>query len=125
MDTDSDGLTDGAEISFGTNPANPDSDGDGLQDGEEVNTYLTNPLLTDTDGGGAGDGMEILASTDPNNNADDAFAADADADGMPLSVELSYGLDDNDCDFDDDGLMDGHEQYVTFTYRDNSIQTMI
>ncbi|MHA7830265.1 MAG: T9SS type B sorting domain-containing protein, partial [Flagellimonas sp.] len=36
VDTDGDGLTDGEEITLGTDPNNPDTDGDGLTDGEEV-----------------------------------------------------------------------------------------
>ncbi len=35
-DFDGDGLTNGEEISLGTDPNNPDTDGDGLTDGEEV-----------------------------------------------------------------------------------------
>ncbi|MEQ5792502.1 gliding motility-associated C-terminal domain-containing protein, partial [Muricauda sp. NFXS6] len=36
VDTDGDGLTDGEEITLGTDPNDPDTDGDGLTDGEEV-----------------------------------------------------------------------------------------
>jgi len=35
-DSDGDGLTDGEEIFYGTDPNNPDTDGDGFLDGEEV-----------------------------------------------------------------------------------------
>jgi len=35
-DTDGDGLSDEAEIFYGTNPFNPDTDGDGVSDGAEV-----------------------------------------------------------------------------------------
>lgn len=35
-DKDRDGLSDGKEAIFGTNPENPDTDGDGFTDGEEV-----------------------------------------------------------------------------------------
>ncbi len=65
-DTDSDGLTDTAEQSVGTDPNNPDSDGDGLTDGEEVNTYRTNPLNPDTDGDSFSDGVEVENGFDPN-----------------------------------------------------------
>jgi hypothetical protein len=43
VDSDGDGLSDAAEVSFGTDPHDPDSDGDGLTDGEEVNDYHSNP----------------------------------------------------------------------------------
>ena len=36
VDTDGDGLTDGEEITLGTDPNDPDTDGDGLTDSEEV-----------------------------------------------------------------------------------------
>jgi len=35
-DSDNDGLIDGREEFYGTDPANPDSDGDGFSDGFEV-----------------------------------------------------------------------------------------
>ena len=57
VDTDGDGLADGAETNTGTfvsaadtgtSPTNPDTDGDGLSDGSEVLRFGTNPVaLTD------------------------------------------------------------------------------
>lgn len=85
LDSDEDGLTDGAEdldgdgaVSSGeTHPTSSDSDGDGLPDGLELglttatldtngNIFVpdadplttTNPLASDTDGGGVSDGIE-------------------------------------------------------------------
>jgi hypothetical protein len=43
-DNDGDGLPNGAELLFGTNPNNPDTDGDTYSDGDEVNVYYTDPL---------------------------------------------------------------------------------
>jgi hypothetical protein len=67
LDSDGDGLLDGEEARYGTNPFLADSDG--LSDGDEVNVYHTNPLLKDTDGDGMSDGPEVAAGTDPNDAA--------------------------------------------------------
>lgn len=58
-DTDTDGLTDKAEIDLGTDILSMDTDGDGLLDGEEINTHKTDPLKEDTDEDGANDKWEI------------------------------------------------------------------
>ena len=58
-DTDTDGLTDNAEIELGTDILSMDTDGDGLLDGEEINIHKTNPLKEDTDEDGANDKWEI------------------------------------------------------------------
>jgi len=49
-DSDGDGLSDGREISLGTDPFNPDSDGDGILDNDEV-AHGYNPLKPDKFGG--------------------------------------------------------------------------
>ena len=72
-DSDDDGLTDGEEVPLGTDPTNADSDGDGLSDGVETNTGTfvdandtgTDPLNPDTDGDNAPDGLEVSENTDP------------------------------------------------------------
>ena len=69
LDSDSDGLLDGEEASYGTNPLLADTDGDGLSDAAELRTHGTNPLLKDTDGDGMSDGAEVAAGTDPNSAA--------------------------------------------------------
>ncbi|MDW8307970.1 MAG: CARDB domain-containing protein [Verrucomicrobiales bacterium] len=69
LDSDGDGLLDGEEPRYGTDPFRSDTDGDGLGDAAEVRLHLTNPLLYDTDGDGMSDGAEIAAGTDPNNAA--------------------------------------------------------
>ena len=102
-DTDDDGIPDPDELPlYGTDPGKFDSDEDGLPDGLEVgitvphpdtnlNFFIadqdpsttTNPLAVDSDGGGIPDGTEDHDrngavdswDTDPNNGADEAFAA--------------------------------------------------
>jgi Leucine-rich repeat (LRR) protein len=76
-DTDSDGLSDGAEVNtHSSNPLNSDSDADGLTDGDEVNTYNTDPMVVDSDGDGFGDGEEVNQyDTDP-----------ADAESAPQAI---------------------------------------
>ncbi len=50
-DEDCDGLVDGLEVVFGSNPRMADSDGDGASDFFEVFQF-SNPLNPDTDGDG-------------------------------------------------------------------------
>lgn len=60
-DTDSDGLYNGDEYQYRTNPLDYDTDDDGLSDGEEVHGYYgvsTDPLKKDTDGDFLSDGDE-------------------------------------------------------------------
>jgi hypothetical protein len=66
IDSDSDGLSDEAEMVLGTDPKNADTDGDGLFDAEEVNIYKTNPKNADTDGDGYKDGQEVKGGYNPN-----------------------------------------------------------
>lgn len=42
-----------------------DSDGDGLTDGAELEIYGTDPYSWDTDGDGSGDGWEVANGYDP------------------------------------------------------------
>ena len=103
-DDDNDGLTNGDERHFGTDPNNPDTDGDGLSDGDEVHKYRTNPLRGDTDGDGLSDGDEVLKyHTDP-------LKFDTDGDGLSDGDEvLKYHTDPLKFDTDGDGLSDGDE----------------
>ena len=98
-DDDNDGLTDGLELSLGTNPLNVDSDADGLSDGDEVNydpvpadTYTpgsdTDPLDDDTDNDGFKDGMEVAAGNDPLNPADAPVWGDTDGNGVVNAADL-------------------------------------
>jgi hypothetical protein len=92
VDTDADGTPDFLDL---------DSDDDGLSDADEI-TYGTDPTDPDTDGGGATDGAEA-GCTNPNDAADDA--SDADGDGLLPPIDPA----NCDEDADDDGLTDAEE----------------
>lgn len=64
-DQDQDGLADGQEGQFGTNPANRDSDADLLSDGDEVYVYGTAPTNPNTDADGCTDGFEAMEGYNP------------------------------------------------------------
>ncbi|OUR87103.1 hypothetical protein A9Q81_26960 [Gammaproteobacteria bacterium 42_54_T18] len=106
-DTDSDGLTDGEEVTLhNTNPLNADTDNDGLNDFSEINTLGTNPLNNDTDSDGMLDGWEVSNNLDP--TLDDA-ALDSDNDGLSNADEYAQGGDPQNADSDNDGLNDSEE----------------
>ncbi len=109
-DDDIDGLTNGEERRYGTDPKRPDTDNDGLKDGEEVKRYRTNPLRSDTDGDGLSDGDEVLKyKTNP-------LKVDTDGDGLSDGDEvLRYKTDPLKVDTDGDGLSDGDEVLVYTT----------
>lgn len=72
FDTDGDGIGDGEEVYYGTNPlatnaapVQADSDGDGLFDLDETSVYGTSAFAYDTDGDGVGDGQEVYNGTSP------------------------------------------------------------
>lgn len=66
-DQDNDGLGDTEEqVTWLTEPDNPDTDDDGLTDGNEVKRG-TNPLSKDSDSDGIEDGQEVANGTDPTN----------------------------------------------------------
>jgi hypothetical protein len=79
-DTDGDGLTNAYEIAFGLNPLLVDTDGDGVNDGaEDLDSdglsnlqemqVGTNPKARDTDGDGLGDAIEVAVGSDPKSAA--------------------------------------------------------
>ncbi len=89
-DLDCDGLPDAWELANGLNPRDPrdafaDSDGDGLTNGQEF-AWKTNPRSSDTDGDGWSDGEEVAQGFDPIGRFDHraTFAA--------LSVSSDPGL---------------------------------
>lgn len=72
-DIDGDGLSNTDEGIWGTDPYDSDTDSDDLTDGAEVDLYFTDPLLSDTDNDGLNDSDEVfIYDTDPNiSNAGD------------------------------------------------------
>ncbi len=89
MDFDDDGLTNAGEFEVGTDYTNPDTDGDGVPDGWE-HEYATDPLVDDADEDPDDDGLtnkeEYRAGTDPFNN-------DTDGDGWLDGEEVDAGTD--------------------------------
>ncbi len=73
-DSDGDGLSDGQEIKFGSDPSNPDTDGDGVSDLEEIQQG-SDPDLQDSDMDGIPDDQ------------------DSDPDGYQDPGDLIYGQD--------------------------------
>jgi hypothetical protein len=73
LDSDSDGLLDGEEARFGSDPFISDSDGDGLNDADEARLHGTSPVQRDSDADGQSDREEMLAGTDAR-SATDVFA---------------------------------------------------
>jgi outer membrane protein OmpA-like peptidoglycan-associated protein len=126
-DTDMDGVSDGEEITNGTDPNDPDSDNDGIPDGTEN---------TDADGDGTNDGLDTDSDNDgipdvieagpnplvPVDSDNDGFADfvdnDSDNDGIPDAVEGSDDSDGDgaadyiDRDSDDDGIPDTIEDDI-------------
>ena len=97
MDSDGDGLSDGAEMLLTrTDTNNPDSDGDWLSDYEEVITYGTNPNDPDSDGDGLSDGWEVQYGLDPlDATGDNGANGDPDGDGLINMQEYDMGGDPN------------------------------
>ncbi len=135
LDCDNDGLTNGQELTSGTNPQLSDSDGDGLTDREELtgindpntlanpNGVTSNPLLADSDGDGASDSLEVSQGTSPTNgcvwpsshtptslNTSTTWkASDCDNDGLTNGQELTSGTNPTLSDSDGDGASDALE----------------
>ncbi len=84
VDTDNDGLLDGEEARYGTDPAMADTDGDGLRDYDEIFVYNSNPRDRDSDQDGLSDAAEVARSTELRN-------PDSDGDGFSDGVEVAKG----------------------------------
>ncbi len=111
-DSDGDGLSDGFESQMGLNGMAVDTDSDGLSDQAEIATWGTSPTVADTDGDGFSDGAELVgvASTDVDaDGRNNALDQDSDGDGINDSAEAGYNTDKYLADSDSDGLTDGEE----------------
>ncbi|MGK0187298.1 MAG: hypothetical protein ACI9R3_003085 [Verrucomicrobiales bacterium] len=100
-DFDDDGLTDAKEFELGANPTSVDTDQDGLEDGAENGSGIfvdaenagTSPSNSDTDGDGLTDPAEIAGNPATNPNK-----ADTDDDGFTDPEEINAGSDPNNTD---------------------------
>ncbi len=118
-DTDTDGLTDGAEVELVTGTLRWDSDLDLLDDWTETDRAYTvctgqslrsSPTDIDSDDDGYTDGYEVAKGLNP-------VEADDDCDGLHSGIERSLGLNPLDKDSDDDGVWDGVEYYGLNGYK--------
>ncbi len=124
-DDDNDGLTNGEELTYGSDPQLKDGDGDGLGDYVEI-IEGTNPSSPDSDRDFIPDVLdpEPLVYNNPKEDVkpstitdyiatygltDPAGVVDSDADALADEVELYMGTDPQDADTDDDGVDDGEE----------------
>ncbi len=119
VDQDEDHLPDNIEVSLGLDPTNPDTDGDGVFDGIEV-VFTSDPedrdgdglmdaldgdnlTPVDSDGDGLSDQEELSEGLDP---------SDIDSDGDGLSDGIEFGssrLGGSPVDYDGDGIIDALE----------------
>ncbi|RKT00767.1 gliding motility-associated C-terminal domain-containing protein [Flavobacterium sp. 123] len=140
FDCDGDGVTNGTEVTDGTNPDNScsftassitlnassswntaDCDGDNVTNGQEL-LDGTDPNKPDTDGDGVTDGKEKTDETDATDPCKFVFAsqsvapssswntADCDGDNVTNGQEKLDGTDSNKPDTDGDGVTDGKEK---------------
>ena len=115
-DMDCDGLPDGLEVAWGSNPALADSDGDGASDYLEMFQF-SNPLNPDTDGDGLLDKPEDDYAAAPlggaANSKPEALVAGNCADGIDNDTDGRTDAADPGCDptdSDSDGASDADER---------------
>jgi hypothetical protein len=129
-DSDDDGLTDGEERAFGTNPVDldKDTDNDGLTDFAEARGFTlpdlgqitTNPLKADTDDDRRSDGAEAdkvtseriivrVPGTAPYVAHSNPLDPDGDLDQLVDGDEATFGTDPENFNTDDDNRSDYNE----------------
>lgn len=135
-DSDSDGLSDDAELRYGTDPNDVDSDNDGIWDDDEDsnlngiyerNLGESNATVGDTDSDGLNDGYEQKLGTDPTNPDTDgdcipdgpsyvtlpdgtqiwSKGEDSNMNGVRDSTETDAMSSDSDGDMLPDGFLNG------------------
>jgi len=119
-DTDKEGLTDGLEEYYGTDPEKADTDGDGISDYDEI-IAGQDPLkresgTDDADGDGLTNAQEARLGTLSTFN-------DTDTDGLTDADEINrYGTSPTNADTDGDGASDGAEiRYGTDPLKKNTV----
>jgi len=90
-DSDCDGLVDGIENAWGSNPLLPDSDSDGSRDFVEMFQFI-NPVNPDTDGDGYRDGPVSTYGDNTNTNVDNCPSV---ANGGPFQLNSDGHRRDN------------------------------
>ena len=117
VDSDADGLTDAEELTYATDPTNPDTDGDNYRDGFEVLfPQQLNPTrfdagcanTIDTDQDGLYDCEEAIEGTSPIN-------PDTDADFLPDGLEVFAGSSPLQASGSVDSDLDGYSDFLEVT----------
>jgi len=126
QDKDKDGLPNLSEFIADTDPENKDSDNDGVSDGKEI-SQGSDPLnilidssadSKDTDKDGLPDWYEEKYGFDPENSED--AGEDEDGDGLTNKQEFATRTNPADKDSDGDGFTDGEESSVGTPVLDGS-----
>lgn len=99
LDADMDGLVIDEETALGTDPDNPDSDNDGQNDGLEIKTPHQHdsqvfPRIPDNDADSLPNSFELLFGLDPSSPRD--ASEDLDSDGSSNLDEYIAGTDPSD-----------------------------
>ena len=90
-DEDEDGIKNGDETTYGTDPYNRDSDYDKVSDYDEIFVYNTDPLKADTDGDGSDDYTEIQLGLDPlvPNIVENEYTKNINRDDLGVSLDVN------------------------------------